>query len=49
VITATAKGTGNTTIDNQTITLTGVLAANGQVDWTCAGTIPAKYRPSSCK
>jgi type IV pilus assembly protein PilA len=47
VITATAAG--DTNIAGSTITLTGTLAANGQVDWACAGTINQKYRPSSCK
>jgi type IV pilus assembly protein PilA len=48
-ITATAKGTGESTIDGATITLDGVKGANGQVVWTCGGTIPPKYRPSGCK
>jgi type IV pilus assembly protein PilA len=48
-ITATAQGTGESTIDNATITLDGVKGANGQVVWTCGGTIPPKYRPSGCK
>ncbi|MGD9889307.1 MAG: pilin [Halothiobacillaceae bacterium] len=48
VITATSKslGTGIT----GTITLTGTAnTRTGQVTWVCGGTIPAKYRPSSCK
>jgi type IV pilus assembly protein PilA len=49
VITATARGTGNTTVDNATITLEGSKAENGQVTWTCGGSIPSKYRPSGCK
>ena len=48
-ITATARGFNDATIDGQTITLTAALQANGQVTWTCAGSIPAKFRPSSCK
>jgi len=48
-ITATATGTGNAGVDDKTITLKGVKAANGQVTWTCAGTIDSKYRPSGCK
>ena len=33
-----------------TITLAGVyVATTGQVTWTCSGTIPAKFRPASCK
>jgi type IV pilus assembly protein PilA len=49
VITATATGFNDTTIDGATITLTPTLQTNGQLTWTCGGTIPAKYRPSSCK
>jgi len=49
LITATAQGTGNSDVDGRTITLTGTKAANGQVTWACAGTIVAKFRPSSCK
>jgi type IV pilus assembly protein PilA len=48
-ITATAQGFNDGTIDGQTITLTAALQANGQVTWTCAGSIPPKFRPSSCK
>lgn len=48
VITATGKDLGGTT-PTGTITLTGTKAANGQVDWVCAGTIDAKYRPASCQ
>jgi len=48
-ITATAQGTGNTDIDGKTIELTGTKAATGIVSWACAGSILAKYRPSSCK
>jgi len=48
VITATAKG--DTRIDTKTLTLTGTLQTNGQVVWVCAaGTIDAKYLPTSCK
>jgi len=49
VVTATAQGFGDATIDGATITLTPTLAANGQLTWACGGTIPAKFRPSSCK
>jgi len=50
VITATATAAvGGTVAVGDTITLTGTKAANGQVDWVCAGTIAAKYRPSGCK
>jgi len=46
-VVATAKSLGGTATGN--ITLTGVKASNGQVTWTCSGTIPAKYLPASCK
>ena len=50
IITATAKSTNVTAIDGQTITLTGaVVATTGQVTWTCGGSIPEKYRPTSCR
>ncbi len=49
-VTATAQGTGVAAVDGQTITLTPTLnASNGQVTWACAGSIPAKFRPSSCR
>ena len=47
IITASAQGEAK--INNNTITLTGVADANGQIVWTCAGTILAKYRPASCQ
>ena len=43
-----ATATGDSAISGSTIELTGA-ASGGQVTWTCAGTINAKYRPSSCK
>ncbi len=49
VITATAQGTNKAEIDGETITLTAALAANGQVTWTCSGSIPAKFRPGTCR
>ncbi len=50
VITATAKGIGDATIDTKTITLTGTAdTTTGQVDWVCAGDIDAKFRPGSCQ
>jgi len=52
VITVTARGFGDTAIDTQTITLTPSPAvAIGQPiqSWTCGGSIPAKFRPGSCK
>ena len=49
VITATARSIG-TGVDGSTITLTASFnSANGAVDWTCGGSIPAKYRPGSCQ
>ncbi len=49
-IVATAKGTGNSNIDAKTIELTATyLSANGQVTWSCGGSIDSKYRPASCK
>ena len=31
------------------ITLTAATLPNGQINWTCGGTVLAKYRPASCK
>ncbi|RYX91642.1 MAG: pilin [Comamonadaceae bacterium] len=47
VVTATARG--DTAISGSTITLSGVIGTNAQVNWTCGGSIAAKYRPASCK
>lgn len=47
VITVTAKG--DPKIDTRTVVFTGTLQGNGQVLWTCGGTIDNKYRPASCK
>ena len=47
IITATSKDLGGSATG--TITLTGTKATNGQVTWVCSGSIPAKYRPASCK
>ena len=49
VITATAATLGDTAANGQTITLTAVTRANGQIDWGCAGSMPARFRPASCK
>lgn len=46
IITVTVAGTTGTT---GTIMLTPNIGAAGQVDWTCGGTVPTKYRPSSCR
>lgn len=47
VVTATARGDAK--ITGSTITLTPADAGGGVLNWTCAGTIDAKYRPASCK
>jgi len=47
VITATAAG--DAAISGSTITMTPSDAGNGVLNWACAGTILAKYRPASCK
>ncbi|MES2973115.1 MAG: pilin [Pseudomonadota bacterium] len=47
VVTAVAQG--DASISGSTITLTGAIGANAQVNWVCGGTIAAKYRPASCK
>jgi type IV pilus assembly protein PilA len=44
-VTATAA---ETAIQNATIVLTGNVSS-GQVVWSCAGSVDAKYRPTSCK
>jgi type IV pilus assembly protein PilA len=31
------------------VILTGAIQADGKVQWTCTGTIAAKYLPASCK
>ena len=51
VITVTAQGFGDSLIDGQTITLTPSSVTIGQpiASWTCGGSIPAKFRPGSCK
>jgi len=54
VITVTAQGFSDPTIDTLTITLTPSplpVAGTSTVirEWACAGTIPAKFRPGSCK
>lgn len=49
VITATAQGIADD-VDGETITLTAQGdGADGKIDWACAGSIAAKYRPSSCR
>ncbi len=49
VITVTYGGQANAKIAAQTMSLTAVDDGNGNIKWTCAaGTVPAKYLPSSC-
>jgi type IV pilus assembly protein PilA len=40
---------GDPKLAGKTITLTATTQSNGQVVWTCGGTLDAKYRPASCK
>lgn len=54
VITALAQNQANTALPTDVkgtnITLTGTgSGTTGVVSWTCAGSVPAKYRPASCK
>ena len=52
VITVTAQAFGDATIDGSTITLTpnpAVVAGGTVTGWVCAGSIPGKFRPGSCK
>ena len=43
--------TANSSVEKATgtITLTAATLSNGQINWTCGGTVLAKYRPASCK
>ena len=47
-IVATARNLGSTAAVG-TVELTPSDAGNGVLNWACAGTLPTKYRPSSCK
>ena len=52
VITVTAQGFNDSTIDGATITLTPSPAPTIGTpinSWVCGGTIPAKFRPGACK
>ncbi|MDM0121761.1 pilin [Variovorax arabinosiphilus] len=52
VITATSSDSSKlpATARSKTITLTGHYnGTTGQVTWVCNGSIPAKFRPSSCQ
>jgi type IV pilus assembly protein PilA len=46
-ITATAQG--DVKIAGSTVTLAAATISNGQINWTCGGTINTKYLPASCK
>jgi type IV pilus assembly protein PilA len=46
-ITVVTRGLGSGITGN--IQLRAALGTNGQVTWTCGGTLDAKYRPSSCR
>jgi type IV pilus assembly protein PilA len=49
-IIAEAKGIKATDVDGKFVYLTATgVPASGQVNWTCTGTILAKYLPASCK
>lgn len=49
-IIAKAQNFGDDGIDSKTIELTpSTVQANGQVIWTCGGSIASKYRPSTCQ
>ena len=49
-IVATARGFNDADIDGKTIVLTpSTVQSNGQITWTCGGTIPSKYRPATCQ
>ena len=47
IVTALAKG--DPRIDGKSIILKGAYQTNGQVLWTCGGTIESKFRPASCQ
>ncbi|WP_394789161.1 pilin [Rhodoferax sp.] len=47
ILIATAQGEAK--ISGSNIQMTGTLGTNGQVVWTCSGSIVSKYRPASCQ
>ena len=51
VITVTAQALGGDAVGTITLTPTPnpVVAGTPISEWTCGGTMPAKYRPGSCK
>ena len=49
-IIAEAQAFNNAGVDGKFVYLNGTpVAASGQVNWTCTGTIDSKYLPASCK
>ena len=52
-ITATFASSGNqkanAAIATKTLTLSPSASVNGDIHWSCSGTVPAKYLPSSCR
>ncbi|CAI06124.1 class II pilin protein PilE [Aromatoleum aromaticum EbN1] len=49
VITSTGGVDANDAIAAETITLTPKADATGVLVWACAGSVDAKYRPSTCR
>ena len=50
IVTTSADTSLPTDVRTQTIILRGTATpGTGQVGWTCGGSVPVKYRPSSCK
>ena len=45
VIQFTVQGTGETTVDGSTITMTPSTTAQGAVNWVYSGSLPAAYMP----
>ena len=49
VVTATATTTLDSNVGGQTVTLTAATLPNGQINWTCGGTVAKRFMPASCK
>lgn len=49
VITATFGNDANSNIASDTIVFTPNTSDAGSIQWTCDGTVDAKYRPASCR
>jgi type IV pilus assembly protein PilA len=45
IITMTATGTGESTVDNTNITMTPSTSSQGAIFWTYGGSLPAAYMP----